>query len=327
MLSDKELKKLKKKEFMENYEKFYPVKSLSEMGFSRYVCKKCGRGFWSTVKRDVCNEPECDDGYTFIGKNLIKKFSYKEGYNLHVNFMKKFGYVPIKRYPVVSRWYEGHNFVEAGINIFQPYVVSGQVPPPAQATVEDQFCLRFNDIENVGITGRHYTGFIMIGHHVFNTPEKYLYFKEEGVRQFVKFFIEALGVKKEDLVLHEDVWAGGGNFGPSIEFFAYGLELGNQVYMQYEQLSDGTYRELKTKVIDMGAGAERWAWLSSGKATSYEAVFPEVLKYLYKATGIKVDEDLLKKFMKFASVLNIDEVENVDKAWKSVADKLGIDAK
>ncbi|MCD6547810.1 MAG: alanine--tRNA ligase [Nanoarchaeota archaeon] len=322
MLSDKELKKKMKQEFFKNYRKYYPTETLEKLGFKRYVCKKCGRGFWSTTPRDVCNDASCDNGYTFIGKKPIKKFGYKEGYDLHVKFMKRFGYKPIKRYPVVARWYDKLYFVAAGINIFQPYVVSGEVPPPHQATLEDQFCLRFNDIENVGITGSHYTGFIMIGHHVFNTPNKFLYFKNEGVEQFTNFFIKALKVPKEKLVLHEDVWVGGGNFGPSIEFFAYGLELGNQVYMQYEQTESG-YRELKTKIIDMGSGAERWAWLSSGMPTSYDAVFPKVLKYLYKKTGTKPNKEIWEKFAQWASILNVDETQDVEKAWEIVSKKTG----
>jgi alanyl-tRNA synthetase len=325
MLTDKELKKQKKKEFNENFEKFYPVKTLKQMGFSRYICSKCGRGFWSTNKRDVCNDPACDKGYTFIGKkNLIKRFDYKQAYDLHVKFYKKFGYKPIKRYPVVARWYDKLFFVAAGINIFQPYVVSGEVPPPYPAVLEDQFCLRFNDVDNVGITGSHYTGFIMIGHHVFNTPKKYLYFKDEGVKQFTDFFVKELKVPKDALVLHEDVWVGGGNFGPCIEFFAYGLELGNQVYIQYEQLPDGSYRELQTKVIDMGSGAERWVWLSSGEPLSYDVVFPKVMNYLYKQTGIKPNKKIWEKYGQWASLLNIDEVENIDAAWKTVADKVGV---
>lgn len=324
MLSDKELKKVKKVEFTSDYEKYYPVKTLTEMGFSRYICDQCKRGFWSIRPRKVCNEPECDQGYSFIGKKLIAKFDYKGGYDLHRKFFEKLGYHHIKRYPVIARWYDKLYFVSAGINIFQPYVVTGEVPPPYQATIEDQFCLRFNDIDNVGITGRHYTGLIMIGHHVFNTPKKKLYFKEEGVKQFTDFFLKKIRIPKRELILHEDVWVGGGNFGPSIEFFAYGLELGNQVYMQYEQLPDGRNRELQTKVIDMGSGAERWAWLSSGKPMSYDVVFPKVMKYLYKAAKVKPNKNILEKFAKWSSILNVDESDDLDKAWKIVSEKTGI---
>jgi len=324
MATDKELKKIKRQEFKENFAKFYPVEVIKKMGFDRYICKKCGRGFWSTKKREFCGEPTCGDGYTFIGKKIMRGIGYKEGYDLLVKTFKKWGYKPLKRYPVVSRWYEGHNFVEAGINDFQPFVVSGQVPPPAPAVLEDQFCLRFNDIENVGLTGRHYTGFIMMGQHVFNTPEKYVYFKDEGVQQLVEYFVKTLKLPKDELILHEDVWVGGGNFGPCIEFFSHGMELGNQVYIQYEQTPEG-YRELQTRVIDMGTGAERLVWFSSGEIMSYDVVFPEVMKYLYKQTKIKKNKEVWKKFAQYSAIIDAEE-EDVNKAFKEIATKIGIDA-
>ena len=67
--------------------------------------------------------------------------------------------------------------MQASIYDFQPFVVSGEVEPPANPLVVPQFCLRFNDIDNVGITGAHYTGFVMIGQHAFVQP------KEDGAWQ------------------------------------------------------------------------------------------------------------------------------------------------
>ena len=140
----------------------------------------------------------------------------------------------------------------------------------------------------------------MTGHHVFNTPKKHLYFKEEGIEQFYNFFTEVMKIKKSELILHEDIWAGGGNFGPSIEFFAYGLELGNQVYMQFEQLPNGDYRELKTKVIDMGSGAERWAWIGSGETMSYDT------DNEYSSEPTINDEDSQVKMLGFT--VNLDDI-------------------
>jgi len=117
-----------------------------------------------------------------------------------------------------------------------------------------------------------------------------------------------LGLPKEKITFHEDAWAGGGNFGPCMEFFSRGLELGNQVYMLYERLEEGR-SELKLKVLDMGMGLERNAWFSQGTATSYETTFPTVMKHLYNKTGIEVDRDIVQAFLPWAAYLNIDEVE------------------
>ncbi|GAG06970.1 unnamed protein product, partial [marine sediment metagenome] len=236
-MDDREIKAKLLPEFKRDYEKYYPSKSLKELGFSRGLCDKCGRGFWSVSERDHCDEPACSGGYRFIGERLTRKsFEYREAWDTYVNVFSKWGYVPLERYPVVCRWYDELYFVSAGINDFQPYVVSGEVPPPADCVLEPQFCLRFNDLDNVGITGRHYSGFIMVGQHTFRTREKPdVYFKEEGIKQMHEFLTgkDGLGIQAEEIFYHEDVWAGGGNFGPCIEFFSRGLELGNQVYMQY----------------------------------------------------------------------------------------------
>ncbi|MFC2162810.1 alanine--tRNA ligase-related protein, partial [Candidatus Altiarchaeota archaeon] len=293
----RKLKKEKKPEFHRNYDKYYPVESLASMGFSRNVCSKCGRGFWSLEGRDYCDEPTCSGGYRFIGKKLTRKpFKYKQAWDEYVKVFSQWGYKPLKRYPVVCRWYEDLYFVNAGVNDFQPYVVAGEVEPPAPAVLEPQFCLRFQDMDSVGVTGRHFTGFIMVGQHTFNTKDRHVYFKDEGILQMHEFLTKGLGIDAKELYYHEDVWAGGGNYGPSLEFFARGLELGNQVYMQYEVLPDGTSRELKTKVIDMGAGLERWSWFSQGAPMSYDTVFPKAMDYLRKASGFRVDKDFANTF-------------------------------
>lgn len=321
----RELKGRMKPEFHKNFGRYYPVESLKSVGFSRKVCKNCGRGFWSAVERDFCDEPACSGGYRFIGERLTRKrFGYREAWDEYVKVFGKWGYIPINRYPVVCRWYEELYFVNAGVNDFQPYVVSGQVPPPADAVLEPQFCLRFPDIDSVGVTGRHYTGFIMVGQHTFNTPEKHVYFKDEGILQMHEFLTKGLGIKPEEIFYHEDVWAGGGNFGPSMEFFARGLELGNQVYMQYEVAPSGESRELKTKVIDMGAGLERWSWFSQGAVMSYDTVFPKVMDYLYRQTGVKPDEKVWSKFARYAGLLTVDEIEDVGSAWAQVAKQAGV---
>lgn len=323
-MDDKQIKKLMKPEFAKNYEKYYPVKTLRSLGYERYVCRKCGRGFWSQAPRDFCDEAECSGGYRFIGESLTrKKFAYKEAWDTYVDTFRQWGYVPLERYPTVARWYEDLYFVAAGINDFQPYVVSGELEPPAPAVLEPQFCLRFNDIDNVGITGRHYTGFIMAGQHTFNTPEKHVYFKEEGIAQIQEFLTKGLGIPAYEILFHEDVWAGGGNFGPSIEYFSRGLELGNQVYMQYEQLPDG-FRELKTKVIDMGAGLERWAWFSQGLPTSYDATFPKTMGFLYSRTGYRPDPVFQAKFARYAGILNVDELDDAHSAWNDIAGQMGM---
>ncbi len=321
LLSDKELKLKYKLIFPKNPEKFYPVKTLEELGYHRKACSSCRRFFWtSDTSRNVCGEPFCSGGFGFIGNTPAKnKMDYIEFWKRFSKILGKRGYTPINRYPVTARWRDDLYFTQASIDAFIPYVVNGEVEPPVNPLIVPQTCLRFNDIDNVGITGSHYTCFIMVGQHRFEPPARYK--MGDYLKDLYQWFILGLGLKPEDIVFHEDVWAGSGNFGPCIEFFSRGLELANQVYMQYRQTATG-YTDLNIKVLDMGLGYERNVWFSQGTGSSYETSFPTVVKELFSATGLKPDQNLLARFLPYAGLLNIDEIENAEKVWEDVAKKI-----
>ncbi|MBI2137311.1 alanine--tRNA ligase, partial [Candidatus Woesearchaeota archaeon] len=325
MLSDKEFKLELRKKAGLNPEQYYAVSVLKDEGFSRLQCGKCRRFFWSVVSgQRVCGDPACSGGFRFIDKSPAReRLDYIEVWKKFSTHFRKLGYEPVKRYPVAAKWRDDTDFVQASIYDFQPFVVSGEVEPPANPLVVPQFCLRFNDIDNVGITGAHYTGFVMVGQHAFMPEEKWDQKKYFG--DIHSWLVKGLGLPNEEITYHEDAWAGGGNMGPCMEYFSRGLELGNQVYMLYDT-SSGSPRELKLKVLDMGMGQERNAWFTGAAPTSYETTFPTVVSHLQKATGIKVDSSLLRKFLPFSSYLNVDEVESIDKAWDSVAVNVGVPA-
>ena len=323
MLSDKDLKKWFVKVVSKDPDKYFPVSTLKKIGYSRHKCKLCNKYFWSIKDRDVCGEPECEGGYSFIGRRN-NPMDFIEVWKRFSRMLSKTGYTPIKRYPVVARWNPTIEFTLASIADFQPYVVSGEVEPPAKKLVVPQICLRFNDIDNVGITGRHNTGFTMIGQHAF-LPKKE-FDQAQLFLDYYDWYVKGMKLKPEEFLIHEDAWAGGGNYGPCLEFFSGGLEIGNQVYMFYEQTPKGG-KELNLKVLDMGMGQERPAWFSQGTTTVYEAAFPTVCKQLFKDTGIKPNDAILKKFIPFSGYLNVDEIESVDKTWLEIAKKTSIDVK
>jgi alanyl-tRNA synthetase len=325
MKSDKEIKKEFKIEASKNPDKYYATETLKQEGFMRKRCS-CGTFFWTVnPEQKVCGDPACSGGFRFIGNTpATRRLDYVGVWTEFARLFSKWGYTPIKRYPVVARWRDDTDFVQASIYDFQPYVVSGEVEPPANPLVVPQLCLRFNDIDNIGITGAHYSLFDMIGQHAFLPAEKWSqprFFSD--IHNWLKL---GLGLKNEEITFHEDAWAGGGNFGPCMEYFSRGLELGNQVYMLFEQTPSGN-RPLKLKVLDMGMGHERNAWFTQGVSTSYETTFPTVLKKLYDSTGIKPDMKLVSRFLPYSSYLNVDEVDDVDKAWQRVAEKVGVDVK
>ena len=325
MKSDKEIKKEFKQLASKSPDKYYATSILKEDGFKRKKCSKCGTFFWTVTEDDVCGDPSCSGGFRFIGNTpATKKLDYIGVWNEFSKLFKKWGYTPINRYPVTARWRQDADFVQASIYDFQPYVVSGEVEPPANPLVVPQLCLRFNDIDNIGITGAHYSCFDMIGQHAFMKPDKWdqaRHFKD--IHNWLK---QGLGLKNEEIKFHEDAWAGGGNFGPCMEYFSRGLELGNQVYMLYEVTPSGN-KELSLKVLDMGMGHERNAWFTQGLSTSYETTFPTVVEKLKQQTGIKIDQEMMQKFLPYSSYLNVDEVEDIEKTWNLVAKKTGYGVK
>ncbi len=317
---DKQLKEKYRKIFSQNPEKYYPVEFLKNLNLVRGKCKKCGKFFWSTdPARDVCGDGACTETYSFLDKR-VKRLNFTQTWKKFSKILKNQGYTEIKRYPVSARWRDDLHFVEASVDDFIPYVVSGEIKPPAKALIVPQFCLRFNDIANIGVTGAHYSLFTMIGQHRFETPKDYK--PNEYLSHLYKWFNKGLGLNAKDLVFHEDFWAGSGNFGPCVEVFGGGLELANQVYMQYKQTAN-SYKELKLKVLDMGLGQERNCWFASNKINSYEAVFPTICSKLRKQLGLKFDEKLLKKFVIYSSVLN--DTKDKTKTLQYISKKINVD--
>ncbi|MDY6776757.1 MAG: alanine--tRNA ligase [Candidatus Nanohaloarchaea archaeon] len=326
MPSLEELKDRIQEEASRNPEKFFAVEEIRDEGFFRGTCRECGIRFWSQdPDREVCGEPDCGEGYTFIDDSPAEKtFDVVSAWDEFSGFMEDRGYEPIDRYPLAARWRNDTEVVRASIYDFQPYVVSGEVEPPANPLVVPQFCFRSNDIDNVGITGRHYTGFIMVGQHAFTPPDGY----DQGkyFRDMLDWMVEGMGIPKEEVILHEDSWGGGGNLGAAMEFFVRGLELFNQVYMFYE--TDGSekgYSELDTKVLDMGMGLERIVWMTHGSETSYEANMEEVVERLYERTGVEPDHEIWRKFLPYSGHLNLDEVDDIEDTWEFISEEIGVD--
>lgn len=321
MASDKEIKEQIRADASRNPEVFFPVKTLKSKGFARHQCEKCKRFFWVTKPSKVCGDPACSGGFRFIGDSPAKKkLDYIQVWKEYSKIHQKLGYTPIARYPVIARWNPTTDFTIASIAAFQPFVVSGEVSPPANPLVIPQMCLRFPDIDNVGITG-HHVAFVMMGEHGFFSPKEYN--PDKYISDHLTWLHEGMGLPFDELTIHEDVWAGGGNCGPCMEFFSRGLEISNQVYMQYEITKQGI-QDLKIKVLDMGQGMERAAWFTQGAASVYECTFPSVMKKLREITGVKYDEAFMKRFTPLAPYLNTGEVEDMEGAWKFVAKALNM---
>ena len=288
-----------KKEILSKFstdpERYYKVKLFENEGFMRKSCTICKRFYW-TIDENRINCPDhSDDTYSFIGNPPTKKrFDYTQAWKEVESFFKKNGHTSVSRYPVVCRWRDDLYFTIASIVDFQRVMGNKVVFEfPANPLVVPQTSLRFKDLENVGVTGRHFSSFCMIGQH--SIPNSQGYWKDECIDLDYRLVTEQFGVDKKEVVFVEDVWEGGGSFGSSLEFFVKGLELGNAVFTEFQgDLSN--YRTLDQQIIDMGAGLERFAWITMGTPTAYDCCFGPITGNLIEQTGINTDSELLARY-------------------------------
>ena len=278
--------------FSEDPQRYYNVNLFEDQGFERKSCKTCNRYFWTLdANRDKCPD-HSDDTYSFIGEPpTSKRFDYTQSWKEVESFFVKNNHTSINRYPVVCRWRDDLYFTIASIVDFQRVMGSKVTFEfPANPLVVPQTCLRFKDLENVGVTGRHFSSFCMIGQH--SIPNESGYWKDECVNLDFNLLTQQFGIDKKEITFVEDVWEGGGSFGSSLEYFVRGLELGNAVFTEFQgDLSD--YKTLDQRIIDMGAGLERFAWITMGTPTAYDCCFGPITEKLIQDAGIDANSSVL----------------------------------
>jgi alanyl-tRNA synthetase len=184
----------------------------------------------------------------------------------------------------------------------------GRQQPTHKRVVTSQRCIRTNDIDSVGKSKRHLTGFTMLGHFSFGD-----YFKQESIRLGYKLVTEIYGIDSNNLIItvhpddrethelwsrylpkerivltYENIWSSGqpGILGQCTEFF-YDfephkkldsidldsdrfLEFYNIVFVDSQVDIDGNIAPNPIKCIDSGLGLERLTYVLSNKASIYE---------------------------------------------------------
>ncbi|MDE1833146.1 MAG: alanine--tRNA ligase [Candidatus Micrarchaeota archaeon] len=313
--------------FSKEPKKYYEVDVFKREGFERRQCKGCSKFFWTVDSdREYCGDSS-HEPYTFM-KPKMTAITYADFWKKFSDFFKKEGHEIIEKYPVVSRWRQDLYFTIASIQDFQR-LEGGKISFEYNANplLVPQICMRFNDIPNVGVTGRHFTAFMMPGQHAFNYPKEG-YWRDRTIELNYNLLTSVLGVKKRDLTYVEDTWAMGdfSEFGPSLEAFANGLELVNNVFTQFEY-ADGKIKELGAKVVDVGWGFERLMWFYSGAQTAYDIVFKNQLDYIYKSSGIKPDSRIYSKVAGALGTVDASEVKDVEAVEKRLIQNSGVSEK
>ena len=98
------------------------------------------------------------------------------------------------------------------------------------------------------------------------------------------------------------------------------------VFMEFKCFGDGSLEKLPVQVIDVGIGLERIPWLLGGGVTSYLTTFPSAIDKFCELTSIKKAEftnEIWSKFGQYSCLLNVDEVEDINKTWEEIAHKCG----
>ncbi|MGV8089439.1 MAG: alanine--tRNA ligase [Methanothrix sp.] len=315
----------------------YRLDFFIEEGFHHKKCEKCGKFFWTRDRsRNTCGDPPCDP-YTFIGSPIFKRrLSLDQMREHYLGFFEDRGHTRIKRYPVAARWRDDIYLTIASIADFQPFVTSGQVPPPANPLTISQPCIRLDDLDSVGRSGRHLTTFEMMAHHVFNTPDREIYWKDRTVRLCDELLV-GLGMDPLAVTYKENPWAGGGNAGPSVEVMVGGLELATLVFMDLVAAPAGAveikgerYEKMKNYIVDTGYGLERFVWASNGAPTIYDAIFPDLVRQVADLAGVEHNLDdpeyaeIFAQNARLAGMVDLDEYSMKDLRAK-IAGSIGID--
>lgn len=299
-------------------------KQFEELGYTKKTCEKCGKSFWSIADRKTCGDAPCDK-YEFIGNPATShKYDLYSIQKEFTTFFEENNHTYIPRYPVLAkRWRDDVFLVGASIYNFQPWVTSGKVDPPANPLVVAQPSIRLNDVDNVGRTGRHMTCFTMGGHHAFNSPGNQVYWEEETIK-YCHDFLKKVGINTNEISYIESWWEGGGNAGPCYEICVRGVELATLVFIKYRTLPGGGLEEIPLQIVDTGYGLERFAWISQGTATAYEASFGRVITQLEDIAGVNIDKKILAENAQVAGMMDITDISDLKTLRMRVAERLGI---
>lgn len=199
-------------------------------------------------------------------------------------------------------------FISAGMHPLVPFLL-GQKHPLGKRLVNVQKCIRTTDIEEVG-DEVHHTFFEMLGNWSLGD-----YWKEDAIKYSFEFLTKVLkipkekievscfegdknapkdnesekiwksqGIKKVKFLSKEDNWWGPagktGPCGPDTEIFVNGIEIWNNVFMQYFKNEEGNYLPAKQKNIDTGMGVERTIAILNNLNDNYltECFFPIINK-------------------------------------------------
>lgn len=213
-------------------------------------------------------------------------------------------------------------FISAGMHPLVPYLL-GQPHPLGKRLTDVQKCIRTGDIDEVG-DETHHTFFEMLGNWSLGD-----YGKKEAITWSFEFLTKhlnfdvsrlsvscfegdqnapkdeesaniwkSLGVSNIKFLPKKDNWWGPagsvGPCGPDTEMFIDGVELWNDVFMQYYKDEAGNYQIGKQFNVDTGMGVERTTAFINGFSDNYlSPIWQPIIKKIEEISGKKYSDNLV----------------------------------
>jgi len=239
---------------------------------------------------------------------MLYKINRKKLIEKYLDFFKSKGHKIIPNASLIPKNDLTVLFTTAGMHPLIPYLL-GQRHPLGKRLVNVQKCVRTTDIDKVG-NEYHHTFFEMLGNWSLGD-----YWKKEAIEMSFEFLTKNLkipvekismtcfigdenipkdedsakvwknlGIKKIKFLGKNDNWWGPagetGPCGPCTEMFVNGVEIWNDVFMEYEKTARGSYKPLKQKNVDTGMGVERTLAVLNGLEDNYltETFLPIIKK-------------------------------------------------
>jgi alanyl-tRNA synthetase len=242
---------------------------------------------------------------------------------LFVDFFVSKGHVEIPSSSLIPENDPTTLFISAGMHPLVPYLL-GQPHPLGKRLVNVQKCVRTGDIDEVG-DEFHHTFFEMLGNWSLGD-----YFKKDAITwsfelisqvlklDLNKFSVtcfagdddaprddesaeiwKGLGIaeNKIEFLPKKNNWWGPasvtGPCGPDTEMFYSGVEIWNDVFMQYFKNADSSYSENQQINVDTGMGVERTVALANGFTDNYLSdIWQPIIKKIEDISGKKYQDNL-----------------------------------
>ena len=243
--------------------------------------------------------------------------------NKYIEFFVSKGHVEIPSASLLPENDPTTLFISAGMQPLIPYF-TGRKHPSGNKITDIQKCVRTGDIDEVGDT-THHTFFEQLGNwslgdyfkaEALNWSYEFItkYLNLDHTRLSVTCFVgdndspkdtvsaeiwEKLGLSKDKIrfLPKADNWWGPagaiGPCGPDSEMFIDGIEIWNDVFLEFNKNPDGSFSKLPQHNVDTGMGVERTMTVLNGLSDNYlTTIWQPIIKKIEQISGKKYSDDV-----------------------------------